>query len=86
MPKTTKEIWNELSIHTQQALCWDEMKYALRKEEIETKWYSEEEVDKIIEQRLNVKTKLEEIYKACNDKIVYEIQTMISNLLKEISS
>ena len=34
----------------------------------------------------NFKTKLEEIYKACNDERVFEIQTRISKLLKEISS
>ena len=32
------------------------------------------------------KTKLEEIYKACNDERVFEIQARISKLLKEISS
>ena len=49
MPKTTAEIWDDLSIHSQQALLYCDIKYALGSKDIEKKWYSKEEIIKIIE-------------------------------------
>ena len=77
MPKTIKEIWDNLSIHSQQALQYDEEKYALGSKQIEIKWYSEEEVDKIIEQCLNTKIHMEDFKNTgiircpiCNKKFI----------------
>lgn len=60
MPTTIKTIWNDLDIHSKQALQYADDKLALGSKDIETKYYSEEEVDKIIEQCLNIKIHTED--------------------------
>src|SRR3990167_8734817 len=63
MPKTTAEIWDDLNIHSQEALLYCDIKYALGSKDIEKKWYSEEEVDKIIENCMSAKIGMEDFIK-----------------------
>lgn len=63
MPKTLKGIWDDLSIHSQQALEFNDNKLALGDKEIEEKWYSDKEVDTIIEQCMSAKIHMDDFQK-----------------------
>ena len=60
MPKTTAEIWDDLNIHSQEALLYCDIKYALGSKDIEKKWHSEEEIIKIIEKVKGEYTELDD--------------------------
>lgn len=63
MPTTIKTIWNDLDIHSKQALQYADDKLALGSKEIETKYYSEKEVDIIIQRCISTKIDIEHFQK-----------------------
>lgn len=60
MPKTLKEIWDDLDVHTMQALFYNDSAIALGSKKKDEKWYSEEEVDRIIQQCMSAKIHMDD--------------------------
>lgn len=74
--KTSKEIWVEVEDTRRTRDSSEEQ--LIRELQVEQQlWLSKENYERRVEE---FKIELEKIYKACDDKRVYEIQVMIGNL------